>query len=564
MSDSYQDVNTPVVQQITLPSGNTYYIADRQLRNMVPGWNENWADYAKLRNAVSTTDTTAIELGNGTSIVPHEGRLQILEQAVAGGVAFIIAWNGSSTPVVANIPSGISVTYGGQTYTGTLSPETTGTGTHAQPGAFYLVYSATQTGAPDTYDEYVPVGATGSKQWQKIGDTQINLTDVVTDVTMSTVQVIGNSATLSSTQPTIAMTTADSSATGRVQVVTNVGNATASGGTFNAITALGTASSVAAWTGASASVTDPSITLTANNSSSTGRITYVQGVGAASTNKIKAVASGAAVSSTDTINVISSLGSASTSAAVSSVASTSKKLATTTVTGVSGSTTASKASTTTASTVGAGTWTAATTADANVNQKLLASVSVSNGVLTIGAADLDTKTVPQYTFSDVTVPKAANSATTVATGSTTSSGSGADIVTNVNIGSTFGAVTGYASPSTTSVLKGDASFTVTQPTITLSTTSSGDVTVVTGIAASTTKYLSASASGTSVTPSSTSAVVTGYANPTTSVALGTGTTISVASTSKYLGATASGASVGWNSKDTKTVASSITVTKGTS
>jgi len=32
---AYIDVNTPVIEKITLPSGNTYFIADREIRNVV-------------------------------------------------------------------------------------------------------------------------------------------------------------------------------------------------------------------------------------------------------------------------------------------------------------------------------------------------------------------------------------------------------------------------------------------------------------------------------------------------------------------------------------------------
>jgi hypothetical protein len=123
---AYVDVNTPIIDRITLPSGNTYYIADREIRDVV--------------------DT--------------------LSQAIAGGVAYIIAWDGSAAPVVANIPAGVVVTYNGTNYTGTLTADS------AQAGAFYLVKSATQAGgALDKYDEYAPVGEAGSKTWEKIGDT---------------------------------------------------------------------------------------------------------------------------------------------------------------------------------------------------------------------------------------------------------------------------------------------------------------------------------------------------------------------------------------------------------
>jgi hypothetical protein len=94
---AYTDVNTPVIDRITLPSGNTYYIADREIRDVVDA----------------------------------------LSQAIAGGVAYIIAWDGTSTPVVANIPAGVGVTYNGTSYVGTLAAD------NATPGAFYLVKSST-------------------------------------------------------------------------------------------------------------------------------------------------------------------------------------------------------------------------------------------------------------------------------------------------------------------------------------------------------------------------------------------------------------------------------------
>lgn len=117
----YVDQNTPVIEKISLPSGNQYYIADRELRNVV--------------DALSDT--------------------------VAGGVSYLVAWDGTTTPDVGSIPAGVEVTYNGTTYTGTLSAD------NATPGAFYLIKTATTTdGAPsDSYDEYVPVGAVGSKTW---------------------------------------------------------------------------------------------------------------------------------------------------------------------------------------------------------------------------------------------------------------------------------------------------------------------------------------------------------------------------------------------------------------
>lgn len=500
---AYTDINTPVVQKITLPSGNEYYIADRQIRNKVDQ----------------------------------------LAQTIAGGVSFNIAYDGSAAPIVSQIPEGVTVKYNGTEYTGTM------TAASATPGSFYLVKSGTDAGQEDVYDEYVVVNG----EWQKIGDTQINLTDVVTDVdiTKSSASVIGSNATFTITQPTIALATDTTSGTGKVQVVTGITSASASGDSVTALTGLGSPSTKSA-IGASSTftVTQPTVSLTANNATATGRITYVEAQGTATTTKLSASASG------DNVTALTGLGTPTTETAVKSVSPTTKKLATTTVTGVQATTTtASKATAGTAQTTATGAGTAST-----VNSDWLKGVSVTNGSLVLGAATLNTQSTPQYTFADVTVPIKNSSATTVASGSTTTSGSGADVVTAVGVGDTFNAVTGYT-PSTDTVL-GTAS------SITLSSGTTGDVTVATGINAATTKYLSAGASGANVAWNSKDTVtaVTGYANTTTDTVLGTGSTISVTPTTTYIKGSASGANTAWNSKDTKTVANysdlDVSVTKG--
>lgn len=292
---AYVDNNIPVIEKITLPSGNTYFIADRELRDVV--------------------DT--------------------LSQTVAGGVSYNVAWDGASTPVVSNIPAGVVVTYGGTDYTGTLAANS------ATPGAFYLVKSTTQVEDKDIYDEYVPVGPDGSKIWEKIGDTQVDFSNLITNVTLTkqTDTVVGTNAT------------------------------------FN------------------------------------------------------------------TTNV------------ASSVAPTTKKLVLDSVIGVqSTTTTASKATEGTAQTTADGSWTAVSSSANNANNNLLANISVSNGILTIGAATLDTQSTPQYTFSNVTVPIKAGSATSVATGEVATNGTGADVVTNVAVGNTVAAVTGWNNQDIVTVL----------------------------------------------------------------------------------------------------------------
>ena len=457
---SYADVNTPVIERITLPSGNTYYIADREIRDVVDA----------------------------------------LSQTVAGGVSFIIAWDGTSAPSVGQVPAGVVISYNGTDYTGTLSAETTGAGAHAQAGAFYLVKSATSAGNKDVYDEYVPVGAEGSKTWEKIGDTLVELTDVVTNVTLTkqTDTVIGTDATFTITQPSVALSTDATAGDGVISVATGITN-----------------------------VTNPSVALSEQSTTATGRVAYTKSV---STTKISASASGGAVSASgDSVTALTGLGTPTTSNVASSVTPTTKKLATTTVTGVSGSTTPNVVKSRTSQTTADGTGTASTT-----NTDWLKGVSVTNKVLTFGAATLDTQTTYSADApSSITIPTAASSATTVATGSVTTTGSGADIVTDVAVGDTVAAVTGYASPTTDTVLGTASTFNVTNPSITIASGSTGDVTVATG---GTTKYMAATASGTEVTPATTN-----------------------------IKATASGANTAWNNKDSVTVlkdTTDVSVTRG--
>ena len=105
------------------------------------------------------------------SNIAYDIKDTVARQAIAGGVSFVIAWNGSSTPVVADIPAGVVVRYNGTDYTGTLSADS------AQVGAFYLVAHSNPTSS-NKYDEYVPVGATGSKLWESLGPIEIDLSDL--------------------------------------------------------------------------------------------------------------------------------------------------------------------------------------------------------------------------------------------------------------------------------------------------------------------------------------------------------------------------------------------------
>lgn len=178
----------------------------------------------------------------------RETKIPQLEQLIAGGVSFVTAWNGTSTPVVANIPEGVVVIYNNTNYTGTLSAD------DATPGSFYLIKSSTQEDNLDVYDEYVVVTSGNTKIWEKIGDTQLDLSDlgalaykdnvtlnkqtatVLTGVAASsTDKVLGADTTFTVTQPTITVTPSSTSIK-----ATASGTAVGANGTAAAITGFGT------------------------------------------------------------------------------------------------------------------------------------------------------------------------------------------------------------------------------------------------------------------------------------------------------------------------------------
>lgn len=185
----------PEISKITLPSGNTYTIKD-----------------------------------------------EVARQAIAGGVSYIIAWDGNSTPIAANIPMGVQVVYNGVTYTGSLSAETEGAGQHAQSGSFYLVKDINPSNNNDVFYEYIPVGTTGYKTWEMLGHTKVDLSnlgelaykDNVKINKGSSVSVLGKNTTFNVINPTINV---NETKTNVKATITNVGVEIT--GTKDCITSLG-------------------------------------------------------------------------------------------------------------------------------------------------------------------------------------------------------------------------------------------------------------------------------------------------------------------------------------
>lgn len=103
-------------------------------------------------------------------------------QLLAAGLQFVVCWDGTSVPVVANIPAGVTVTYNGIEYTGTKPASS------AEPLTFYLVKEVN-----NAYGEYVSIKSGSGTEldpyvytWEKLGDTSIDLSNYVTTTALNT------------------------------------------------------------------------------------------------------------------------------------------------------------------------------------------------------------------------------------------------------------------------------------------------------------------------------------------------------------------------------------------
>lgn len=118
------------------------------------------------------------------------------QSATIGGTSYIVAWDGGSTPVVGNIPSGVVVTYNSQSYTGTL-PASSST-----VGPIYLV---AQSENPNIKDMYITALSGGNYVWTKVGSTNVSLDGYATeawveardvDLTVAQYEALVNSGTV--------------------------------------------------------------------------------------------------------------------------------------------------------------------------------------------------------------------------------------------------------------------------------------------------------------------------------------------------------------------------------
>lgn len=496
-------------------------------------------------------DISKIKLPSGNE---YEIKDAVARQMISGGVSFIIAWDGSAAPVVGNIPAGVVVKYEGTNYTGTLAADS------AEAGAFYLVKSSTTPSSEtlDVYDEYVPVGTAGSKYWEKIGDTQLNLSDVVTGVSLSkqTDTVIGTDATFTVTQPTI--TLAEDASTGVTFVkggTTKYMKATASG---MAVTPTTTnVKATASGGGAAWNSKDSKTVVTGYSPTSANKDTFVKSV-TAETGKNLVTTSITPTNGTET---------------VSKVTKTASKLVTTTVPNVTGNSDvgASNITGNTSVTANKSTWTftmgsgdASETliigggngSDVTATNTTYSAVTASKVTLgtaktvatgSVDSAGTGSDIVTAVTISDKTVAKQ-GTATTVATGATSTTGTGDAVVTGVTIGDSGDALISLPDPSTATVIGSSATLTNTQPTVALATgatAGTGVVSVATGISSVTQPTIALAAEDSSAT--------------------GRAEFIQSVDASKKIKGTATNGNVAWNNKDSVTVlknTTDVSVTKG--
>lgn len=335
-------------------------------------------------------DISRIQLPSGSV---YDIKDAVARQAIAGGMSKIISWGGNSVPDVTKIPAGVVVTYNGNNYTGTLAAA------DGDVTGFYFVYSNTQKGNGDVYDEYTIVTQGDTKVWEKIGDTELELPD------------FGQLAF----EDTVTLNKGDGD-----QVL---GEGTSFTNSASAVTFSG---------GATDKVLGSDATFSTTVTPSTTRI--------------KATASGGAVtaSGTDTF--------------VKSYPGTTSKLVTTTIPNVTGNTNVTIPNVTSVGTASNWTFTMGTGNDAET--------------LIIGGGNSTTPTLgTALSASKVTL----GTAITAATGGLASNGGGSSVMTGLGTATTASAVTGVSMS--------------TQPTIALATgaaAGTGVVSVATGITSATT------------------------------------------------------------------------------
>lgn len=128
-----------------------------------------------LANYYTKTDTyTRGEVGE---ILLHYYDKEEVDSIVGSlsRLSFIVSWDGNSMPVVGNIPAGVSVTWDGNTYVGTLAPSS------ETSGRVYLVSNGNGN------NMYITTGES-SYSWIFYGNTDLDLTGYATKADLDVVR----------------------------------------------------------------------------------------------------------------------------------------------------------------------------------------------------------------------------------------------------------------------------------------------------------------------------------------------------------------------------------------
>lgn len=125
---------------------------------------------ANIRQVKDDTNQVFYPQTHEKAVIDSNGvNLQTKLQNIATPT-YVTAWDGASTPVVANIPAGVTVTYDGTDYTGTLAASA------STANKTYLV----STGTTDNYNRYVTQLNGSTYSWQNLGSTEIGLSGYAT------------------------------------------------------------------------------------------------------------------------------------------------------------------------------------------------------------------------------------------------------------------------------------------------------------------------------------------------------------------------------------------------
>ena len=145
------------------------------------GWSKNDFDIEMCDNKVTSWNSTPDDAyypseklvknyidNHVTSIESDINTLETEVESIDIG-CYIEAWDGASSPVVADIPYGVSVTYNSTSYTGELV---------ASAATLQKIYLVSDTNG--NYDRYITVESNNTYSWIPIGSTAISLSDYAT------------------------------------------------------------------------------------------------------------------------------------------------------------------------------------------------------------------------------------------------------------------------------------------------------------------------------------------------------------------------------------------------